>query len=98
MPEGKFAYQRTLATGERPNSKREHSKMKPIRKNSTPANEVTIIYAIQCFRDDENHGTSAKTSDAKNAFFFEKQLKPWTEKQGFVYLDQFDCGVACKFR
>ena len=59
---------------------------------------VTIAEAIQCFRDDEDSRHLSKNSSRKSAFFFEKQLKNWTEEQGFVFLDQLTAPELTKFR
>jgi integrase/recombinase XerD len=59
---------------------------------------VTIADAIQCFRDDEKSRHLSKDSNRKSAFFFETQLKPWAERQGFVYLDQLTAADLTKFR
>ncbi len=42
---------------------------------------VTIVDAIQCFRDDEKSRHLSKDSNAKSAFFFEKQLKTWVKNK-----------------
>lgn len=60
--------------------------------------KVTIADAIQCFRDDEESRHLSKDSNRKSAFFFETQLKPWAERQGFVYLDQLTAADLTKFR
>ncbi len=59
---------------------------------------IAIDEAIRCFRDDENSRHLSKDSQRKSAFFFEKQLKSWAEKQGLVFLDQLKPAELSKFR
>jgi hypothetical protein len=40
----------------------------------------------------------SKDSRRKSEFFFEKQLKTWADKQGFVFLDQLRPPELTKFR
>jgi integrase len=59
---------------------------------------VTILDAIQCFRDDEESRHLSKHTQKKSEFFFEKQLKAWAARQGLVYLDQLSPAELTKFR
>jgi hypothetical protein len=65
-----------------------------------PAVKVTITIndAIQSFRDDERSRHLNKHSLKKSEFFFEKQLKDWSEEQGFVFLDQLTAAELTRFR
>jgi integrase/recombinase XerD len=59
---------------------------------------VTIADAIQCFREDEDSRHLSEATRRKSAYFFEKQLKNWAGKQGFVLLDQLTAAELTKFR
>jgi len=59
---------------------------------------VTINDATQSFRNDEKSRHLSKDSVKKSKFFFEKQLKGWAEKQGFLFLDQLTAAELTKFR
>lgn len=48
--------------------------------------KLIIHDAIQSFRDDEKSRHLNKHSLKKSEFFFEKQLRNWAEKLGFVFL------------
>jgi len=60
--------------------------------------KVTIADAIQSFRDDEKSRHLNKHSLKKSEFFFEKQLKAWSDEQGLVFLDQLTAPELTKFR
>jgi integrase/recombinase XerD len=59
---------------------------------------VTILDAIQCFRDDEKSRHLSKHTQKKSEVFFEKQLKTWAARLGLEYLDHLSPAELTKFR
>ncbi|MBZ5655503.1 MAG: tyrosine-type recombinase/integrase [Acidobacteriia bacterium] len=59
---------------------------------------VTILDAIECFRDDERSRHLSKHTQKKSEFFLENQLKAWAAGQGFVFLDQLTPPELTRFR
>ncbi len=59
---------------------------------------IKIEDAIHDFRADEQSPRLSRDSQRKSEFFFEKQLRVWAGKQGFVFLDQLRPAELTKFR
>lgn len=59
---------------------------------------VTVVDAVQCFRDDEGARHLSKHTQKKSEFFLEKQLKTWAARQGFAFIDQLTPAELTKFR
>ena len=67
-------------------------------KVGSDSHRVTIEEAVEAFLDDEEGRQLRKGTTGQSKTLLRKQLIPWTQRQGFSYLDELTVSVLTKFR